>query len=121
MNLKQYAFVALGSVSLLLGVAGIFLPLLPATPFLLLSSLCFAKGHPRIHAWLLNHPWLGAPIRDWEKRGAIRTRVKLFATLLLAANGAYIFQAEKIPTFGKLGFTFVALSVLCFLWTRPSR
>ena len=83
--------VALGSVSIGLGVLGIFLPVLPTTPFLLLASFCFMRSSPRIHSWLINHKVLGEYIYFYTKHRAIRKRTRvvalasLWATLLLSA------------------------------------
>jgi uncharacterized membrane protein YbaN (DUF454 family) len=51
--------IIVGSLSLALGVAGIFLPLLPTTPFLLLSAACWVKASPMLYSWLLNHRIFG--------------------------------------------------------------
>ena len=59
--------VATGWAMVALGVAGIFLPLVPTVPFLLLASACFARGSPRLHAWLEGHPFLGLPLRTFRR------------------------------------------------------
>ena len=51
----RYVLLAAGCLSLALGTIGIFLPLLPTTPFVLLAAVCFAKASPRFHNWLLQH------------------------------------------------------------------
>ena len=66
----------LGIVSLALGIAGIFLPLLPTTPFLLLSAWLFVRSSPRLYAWLTNHPRLGPYIRNFRENRAIPLRVE---------------------------------------------
>ncbi len=81
-----YVWFATGWISLALGVAGVPLPLLPTTPFLLLAAFAFAKSSPRFHAWLIDHPQLGPPIRDWEQRRAIGPRAKLAAMVALACS-----------------------------------
>ncbi|MDQ3170491.1 MAG: YbaN family protein [Acidobacteriota bacterium] len=56
-------FAAAGLLLVALGVLGILLPGLPATPFLLLAAFCFAKSFPRLHNWLVTHRWFGPYIR----------------------------------------------------------
>jgi len=81
--LMRYFLIGMGSVSVFLGVLGIFLPLLPTTPFLLLACALYAKGSKRFHAWLLNHKVLGKYIRDYTERGGLPVRTKIFTLLLL--------------------------------------
>ncbi len=73
----------LGVVSLSLGVAGIFLPLLPTTPFLLLAAWAFVRSSPRLYAWLINHPHLGEYIRNFRENHAIPLRVKVVSVSLV--------------------------------------
>jgi hypothetical protein len=82
-------WVALGCVALALGVVGIFVPLLPTTPFLLLASACFVRGSKRLHAWLLSHGRLGRYIRDFEAGRGIPLRAKVVALAMLWASIAY--------------------------------
>lgn len=72
-----------GVLAVLLGVLGIFLPLLPTTPFLLLASACFARGSTRLHGWLLNHRVFGEYLRNFEAGRGIPLTAKIVATLLL--------------------------------------
>jgi uncharacterized membrane protein YbaN (DUF454 family) len=84
-------YVALGSVALGLGVAGVFLPLLPTTPFLLLAAALWCKGSPRLYRWLLDSPRLGCYIRNFRETRSIPLRAKvvsvamLWATIVLSA------------------------------------
>ncbi len=70
---------------------GIFLPVLPTTPFLLLSAALYCKGSPKLHRWLLDNKYLGAYIRNFREHRAIPLRVKitsltmLWITILLSA------------------------------------
>lgn len=77
MAFKQFIVVALGMLMVALGTAGIFLPLVPTTPFLLLAALLFAKGNGRWHAWLLNHKYLGPYVHAWRNKTGLTVSQKL--------------------------------------------
>ena len=81
--LERAAFVAVGTAALALGIAGVFIPLLPTTPFLLLASACYVRGSRRLHAWLLSHGRLGGYIRAFEEGRGIPLRAKVVAVSLL--------------------------------------
>lgn len=72
-----------GFLALALGLIGIFLPLLPTMPFLLLASACFLRGSDRMHRWLHRHPVLGKFIRDYENKRAIPRRAKIMGIALI--------------------------------------
>lgn len=75
--------VALGALSLVLGVVGIFLPLLPTTPFLLLTAALWVRSSPRLYAWLLAHGRLGEYIRNFRENRAIPLRAKLLTLVVM--------------------------------------
>lgn len=66
-----------------LAVAGIFLPLLPTTPLLLLAAACFTRGSPRLERWLMEHPTLGRHIRDYREGRGMPLRAKVTALMVL--------------------------------------
>lgn len=72
-----------GVLAVVLAILGIFLPLLPTTPFLLLASACFARGSTRLHNWLLNHRVFGEYLRNFEAGRGIPLTAKIVATVLL--------------------------------------
>lgn len=76
-------YIILGSISLGLGVLGIFLPLLPTTPFLLLTAALYCKGSPRLYEWLINHKYLGTYIRNFREHKAVPLRAKVVSVALL--------------------------------------
>ncbi|MFA6572263.1 MAG: YbaN family protein [Bacteroidota bacterium] len=83
--LKYLLFIA-GSVSLILGIIGIFLPLLPTTPFLLLSAACYIRSSERVYKWLLANKYLGSFIRNYREKKGIHIKIKTSALFLLWAT-----------------------------------
>ncbi|HSQ35082.1 MAG TPA: YbaN family protein [Candidatus Binatia bacterium] len=81
--MKKYFLIAAGILFLLLGVAGIFLPLLPTTPFILLAAASFFRSSERLYAWLLNQKFLGRRIRCYRVYHAISLRSKVLSLAML--------------------------------------
>ena len=85
-----------GLISLALGITGIFLPVLPTTPFLLLSAALFLKSNKGLYDWLLDHPRLGTYIRNFMEYKAIPLRIKILSVSMVWMTLSYcaIFVAE---------------------------
>jgi uncharacterized membrane protein YbaN (DUF454 family) len=79
-------FTVFGLISLALGFVGIFVPLLPTTPFLLLSAWLFSKSSERWHKWLLQHKKLGGYIRQFQEDKSISLRIKIISISMLWAT-----------------------------------
>jgi uncharacterized membrane protein YbaN (DUF454 family) len=94
----RYLWLAAGVVSLLLGLVGIVLPLLPTVPFVILAAFCFSKGSKRWEKWLLDHPKLGPYVRDWREHHAVPLRAKQLAIFMMACScaGTWYFAPAKI-------------------------
>lgn len=109
--------VGLGAAGL--AVAGIALPLLPTTPFVLVSAWAFARSSPRLEAWLRDHPRLGPPLRNWRQRRAIPRKAKAIAVASLPLSGLMIHAAGA-----GLAVTLAAAAVLTcvggWILSRPS-
>lgn len=75
--------IIVGSVSLVLGILGTFLPMLPTTPFLLLSAAAWVKASPSLYEWLINHRVFGEYIRNFREYRAIPLRVKIISVSLV--------------------------------------
>lgn len=96
--MKQKLYKPLGLTFLLLGVAGIALPVLPSTPFVLLAAWFFARSSPEWHERMLRSELFGNMIRNWESRRCISLRTKLVAMMsMLAAGTASIVYAMEDP------------------------
>jgi uncharacterized membrane protein YbaN (DUF454 family) len=72
-----------GLLAVALGTLGMFLPLLPTVPFLLLAVFCFAKSSPAWAAKILHHPFIGKPLREWLQYKGIRKKDKIFSVAFL--------------------------------------
>jgi uncharacterized membrane protein YbaN (DUF454 family) len=79
-------FVALGTLFVLLGIAGALLPVLPTTPFMLLAAACYARASSRFYNWLLNNPTFGPTILEWRRHRSIPWRIKLTAIALMSVT-----------------------------------
>ena len=110
----------LGFLFLLLGIIGIFLPLLPTTPFILLSAYLFSKSSRRLHRWLKNNRVFGPLISDWEKYKAISKRNKIISTCMIVPLFTYTIIFVQVVVAIKCVVAFIGISILTFIWTRPS-
>lgn len=117
-SLMRYFWLGFGWLCVGLAMVGAVLPLLPTVPFLLLAAFCFARSSPRVHKWLVEHPKFGPPIADWRKRGAIRRRVKWYATMSIAVGFAIPLLLGVRPTVLAIQAA-VLCCVMVFIWTRP--
>lgn len=117
----RWVWTGAGWLCVALGVIGAFVPLLPTTPFLLLAAACFARGSPRLHLWLIQHPRLGPGIVDWERHGVVRLKAKVWALTLLWLMLAYPILSKELPAWGRIAMAAVGTGVTFFLLTRPSR
>ena len=115
----RHLWLVAGWLSVVTGLVGIALPLLPTTPFLLLAAWCFSRGSPRIERWLLEHPRLGPPVRDWRSHRAVPLAAKQFATVMMAASS--VWAAIVLP----LAWCWIPAAfcsaVAVFLWRLPTR
>ena len=124
-DLLRFLLIGTGMFSIAAGVVGIFLPVVPTVPFLLLAALCFSKSSERFHSWLIEHRQLGPLIRDFLSSGSIPLKAKLAALvtvwisfpvsafllveifwlklLLMAAAGAVTLYLLYLPTAAPAG------------------
>lgn len=87
--IKRTLLITIGWICVVLGVIGIFLPLLPTTPFLLLASACFMRGSPRLSCWLHLHPHFGPLLNNWRQHRAVSAVVKRRANISIVLSFAF--------------------------------
>lgn len=89
MSIKNIVLIIIGSISVVLGVIGIFIPILPTTPFLLLAAYCYFKGSPKLYALLLSNRFLGEYIKNFREHKSIPLKTKIFALSMLWLTVGY--------------------------------
>jgi len=116
---KRQMYLMLGCVFFLTGLAGIVLPILPTTPFMILAAGCFAKSSPRFHQALLNNRWIGQDLQRWEREHTMLRITKIRATWVIVI----MFSISIAILMGKLWLQTmlvgIAVILLFFLWRVP--
>ena len=112
--------VTLGSISLFLGVLGLFLPVLPTTPFLLLTAYLYAKGSKRMYFWLISNKYFGKYIQRYRDGLGIPLKTKIISlTTLWISMLITIFYFIPI-LFVKILFFLIACAVTYHILSRPT-
>ena len=111
--------IILGWISIVLGVIGIVLPLLPTTPFILLAGACFAKSSEKFHHWIIHHPLFGPIINNFQNGQGIPRDVKikviLFIWLTLGIS-IYFLSHQWV----RLIIFIMGIGLTTFLWQIPA-
>ncbi len=114
----QWLLRALAVLSLVLGFVGLFLPILPTTPFILLAAWAAARSSPRMLAWLENHRLFGQMLRDWRQGGVVSRKAKWGATTVMSLSAVFLFFT--VPKLWAAASAIACMAaVLVWLWRRP--
>lgn len=112
-------FLLLAWIATGLGVAGVLLPLLPTTPFLLVAVWAASRGSPRIHDWIYAQPQFARLLDDWQQQGAVPPGAKWLASLMMIASLATLaLTGAHWGVF--LGLSLFFICIATFLWSRPN-
>jgi len=107
----KYTFIIAGIFFTALGILGIFLPVLPTTPFLILAAICFGKSSRRFYHWLLKNRWLGIYIENYlEKKGiSLRTKIVsiVFLWIMIGYSAFYVIDVM----YGKIILILIGIGV----------
>lgn len=116
--IRRLVFV-FGWFSLAMGVIGIFLPLLPTTPFVLLAATCFARSSPKFYAWITSHKRFGPPIANYLAGKGLPIKAKVMAvSLLWTSVGFTLFIVSFV--WAKLAMVATALAVSIYIFRLPT-
>lgn len=119
--LIRWLFVVGGTISLVLGLIGVFLPIMPTTPFLLLTAFCYARGSERFYFWLLTNKYFGSYIRAWRNNEGVPIKVKMYVLALLwyvlAMSAIFVVPLWQV----RVLFFLVGAGVTIYIVRLPTR
>jgi uncharacterized membrane protein YbaN (DUF454 family) len=118
---RRILLLALGWFFVGVGAIGLFLPVLPTTPFLLISLWAFSQSSERFHDWLYNHKVFGPPLQNWSKHGVIPLRAKLVAVGTMAVSATLVITFSSVPWYGLVAMLALMGFGAGFVLTRPSK
>lgn len=110
----------LGFSALISGIIGAVLPIIPTTPFIILSAFCFAKSSPRWHKWLQDHKIFGKSLRNWEDNRCISLKIKIISSVSILVGMAFSIPHLPISHGWMLLLTIPFIIGLIIVWTIPT-
>lgn len=120
-GLVKVALIVVGSISVVLGVLGIVLPVLPTTPFLLLAAICYSHSSERFYVWLLTNRLFGQYIRDWRENRGLTYAMKLWVILVLVVTmGVSIIFFIPIPAV-KILLVVIGTCITLYILSLPTK
>ncbi|HQY50071.1 MAG TPA: YbaN family protein [Thermomonas sp.] len=116
--MTRFLWALLAWVSLILGIIGAVLPVMPTVPFILLSAFAATRGSDRLRGWLVAHPTFGRAILDWEQNGAVTRKAKWIASAMMSISSLSMAYFVSRPWMAAISIGCMALVTL-WLWCRP--
>ncbi|EMH4164076.1 DUF454 family protein [Pluralibacter gergoviae] len=116
--MQRTILLIIGWLAIALGTLGVFLPLLPTTPFILLAAWCFSRSSPRFHHWLLHRSWFGPYLRHWQQHKAMPPGAKSRAIAVIIVTFAVSLWLVDI-TWVRILLLAMLACLLFFMWRIP--
>lgn len=116
----RHGLLALGWLCVALGIAGLFLPVMPTTVFLLIAAWAFSRSSHRFHRWLYDHPRLGRTVRDWHAHRVIPFRAKLLAVAMMAASVTVLAVFVEAHWALPVAVGLLLAAIAAYIVSRPS-
>ncbi|HPE60430.1 MAG TPA: YbaN family protein [Thiolinea sp.] len=118
-HLRRSLFVLLGLCFFGVGLLGVFLPVLPTTPFMLLALWAFSRSSRRLHDYLWHHPRFGPAIRAWKTAGVIPRKAKLGALGVMSISAVLLVCFTPAPAWAMASALTIMAGSALWLWRRP--
>jgi uncharacterized membrane protein YbaN (DUF454 family) len=116
-KVKQFAWKILGFLSLGMAYVGLITPGIPYSIFVVSAAYCFAKGSPKMHAWLYNHKIFGPFLTNWGEKRVFPTRMKFFMLAMMSTS--LIIMSFTVPVRGVIYTGIFMLCVAVWAWRWP--
>lgn len=117
----RWLLIGAGTVCVALGLIGVFMPVLPTTPFMLLAAACYARSSERFYRRLVGSPTFGPTIVEWQRHRSIPYRTKGYAIVLMSATLAASIVFFVVDPYLKAALAALGVAVAVWLWRIPSR
>jgi uncharacterized membrane protein YbaN (DUF454 family) len=109
-------------LSVVLGLVGIFVPVMPTVPFLIVAAWAASRSSPRLHHWLVTHPRFGRQLREWNEYGIVPRKAKWFTTVMMAISAVSMLVVAPRAWLWAVGIGICGMVlVLVWLWRRPEK
>jgi uncharacterized protein len=118
---KRVVYGALGFLFLGIGIAGIFLPLVPTTINIILAAYFFFQSNEKMYRWLMNHPRFGPALRDYRAGLGIPIRAKVWAVAAVAITFTTTILLAVHTARGRFAMIGLALSICAYIVSRPTK
>ena len=99
LRMKKGFFVVLGTLALALGFLGLFLPVIPTTPLVILAAACYMRGSKRLHGWLLESKWFGETINTYQSGQGLSkaTKIRAIGLMWIVITISAVFYVDSLP------------------------
>ena len=117
--MKKFLWKILGFLSLGMAYVGVITPGIPYSPFVVFAAYCFAKGSPKMHAWLYNHKLFGPFLTNWNTKRVFPQKMKYFMLAMMSTSLVIMFFTGVKPI-GVISTAIFMGLVACWAWRYPS-
>ena len=116
----KFVLLTFGWLFFAVGAVGIFLPVLPATPFMILALWCFSKSSEKFHNWLYHHHLFGPPLKLWDQHRVIPMVAKVFAITFMLISLSYLFLFSDVEQWLRVTAALSMLAGAIYILSKPS-
>ncbi len=116
----QRFWLAIGWLTVAAAFAGVWMPLVPTVPFLLVALWAFTRGSPDARRWLLEHPRFGPSLQAWQEHGAIPWHGKLLSAVGMAGSFLILVFTTELPLWVLVVVGLLFLAIGAYVCTRPA-